>query len=472
MRALRRRVRWCLLLGYADAMNSFVSAIDRALAHAVDLAWGPPLLVLLVFGGLALTLYSRFLPFRALSHAIAILRGRYDDPSDPGEISHFQALAMALSSTIGLGNIGGVAIAISQGGPGAVFWMWVAAVVGMGTKFFSCTLAVLYRGEDSEGNLQGGPMYYIEYGLGRRWRFLAILFSVCGMVGCLAMFQANQMAEILEHSYGVERWTTGVLCVAVVGVVLLGGVGRIARVASAIVPLMCLIYFGFVVAIIALNADAVPGVLAMIVREAFTGHAAVGGAEGIAVATVIQTGIKRAAFSNEAGIGTAPMAHGAARTHEPVREGLVAMMGPAIDTLFVCTLTALAILTTDVWSTDTVRGVSMTMLAFESSLGLAGKAGLIVVVVMFGASTMFGYAYYGRKCFAYLFGAHRARLYDVLYVATLVVGAVWAADLVVNLLDTAFALMAFPNMLAVLILSPHVMGAARDYFARMRAGAF
>lgn len=448
-----------------------MESIDKALSVAVDLAWGPPLLFLLVIGGLLLMLYSRFIPFRAFGHAVAVLRGKYDDPNDPGDISHFQALSTALSSTIGLGNIGGVAIAISQGGPGAVFWMWVAAVVGMATKFFTCTLAVLYRGRDDLGHLQGGPMYYIEQGLGRRWRFMAVLFSVCGMVGCLALFQTNQLAEIVGEAYGVDRWITGIACTLLVTMVVVGGLQRIARVAAALVPAMCVVYLGLVLVIVGMHLPEIPGIVAMIVREAFTGHAAVGGAEGIAFATVVQTGVKRAAFSNEAGIGTAPMAHGAAKTDEPVREGLVAMMGPAIDTLLVCSLTAFAILATDVWSTDEVRGVSMTLLAFESALGDVGKFGLMLVVSMFGASTMFGYSYYGRKCFSYLFGARRARLYDFVYLVMLFVGAAWAADMVVNLLDTAFALMALPNMIATLLLAPRVMRAARDYFSRLDAGS-
>lgn len=451
-------------------MSAFLEKLDAALQVAVDIAWGPPLIVLLVGGGLVLTAYSGFLPFRAGRHALDVLRGHYDDPNDPGEINHFEALSTALAATIGMGNIGGVAIAISQGGPGAVFWMWVAALVGMATKFFDCTLSVLYRGPDDQGNVQGGPMYFIEHGLGRRWRFAAIFFSICGMVGCLALFQANQVAEILDEAYGVERWVSGLMCTVLVGLVVMGGLGRIAAAASRLVPLMCFVYMAFVTVIVAMHFTAIPEFFRLIVTEAFTGHAAVGGAEGITFAKVVQTGIKRAAFSNEAGIGTAPMAHGAARTKEPVREGLVAMLGPAIDTLVVCSLTAFAILATGVWSTEGVRGVSMTLVAFESTLGAVGKLGLIVVVVMFAVTTMFGYSYYGRKCFAYLFGTRRARAYDVFYVVMLMVGAIWAADMVVNLLDTAFALMALPNMVATLILAPKVMAATRDYFARLDRG--
>ncbi len=446
-----------------------LTPIEKGLIVAVDLAWGPPLLFLLVIGGLLLTIYSRFLPFRAVGHAVHVLRGKYDDPDDPGEISHFAALATALSSTIGLGNIGGVAIAISQGGPGAVFWMWVAALLGMTTKFFTCTLAVMYRRPDETGIAQGGPMYYIEQGLGPRWRWMAMFFSVCGMIGCLAIFQTNQLAEIMGEAASVPGWVTGLVCTMLVSVVLLGGLKRIALVASKLVPAMCALYLVMVIIIVGMHASEIPAMFSMIVSHAFNGGAVVGGAEGVAFWVVFQTGIKRAAFSNEAGVGTAPMAHGAAKTAEPVREGLVAMIGPFIDTIIVCSLTAFAIIATDVWSTDSVRGVGMTLLAFESALGAFGKYGLLLVVSLFGATTMFGYSYYGRKCFSYLFGANRVRIYDAFYLFMLFIGAVWAADVVVNLLDTSFALMAFPNMLATLLLAPRVIKETRAYFGRMDA---
>lgn len=444
-----------------------METIDHILSVAVDYAWGTPLIVLLVGGGLVLTTLGRFLPLRGLPHSIALLRGKFDHAGDPGQISHFQALSTALSSTIGMGNIGGVAIAITQGGPGAVFWMWVAAFVGMATKFFTCTLAVMYRGHDSQGVLQGGPMYYIEHGLGRRWRFLAVFFSICGMIGCLAMFQTNQMAEILGAAYDVPGWITGAVCVSFVTVVIVGGLQRIATFASRVVPAMCILYLLGVFFILAQNLGALPGLLGRIVSDAFTGTAAVGGATGIAVKEVIQTGVKRAAFSNEAGIGTAPMAHGAARTTEPVREGLVAMIGPFVDTIIICTLTALTILSMGEFQIHDVEGTSLTIQAFEIAMGDFGKAGLTVVVLLFGLSTMIGYSYYGRKCFSYLFGAERGGIYTAFYVVMLFLGSIWSVDMVVNLLDTAFAMMAVPNMIATLILAPRVVAATRDYFTRM-----
>jgi AGCS family alanine or glycine:cation symporter len=442
--------------------------LDHILSVAVDYAWGTPLLILLVGGGLALTLYSRLLPFRGIRHTIEILRGKFDREEDPGEISHFQALSTSLSATVGLGNIGGVAIAITQGGPGAVFWMWVSALVGMGTKFFTCTLAVMFRGEDSLGNVQGGPMYYIEMGLGRQFRFLAVFFSICGMIGCLALFQANQVAEILAESYGIERWLSGLGAVFVVGVVVLGGLKRIARVASRLVPTMCSIYLLASAVVVISHYSLIPQILTQIFHDAFTGTAAAGGIAGISFMTVVQTGIKRAAFSNEAGTGTAPMAHGAAKTTEPVREGLVAMVGPFIDTIVVCSLTAFVILSTGNWQVRGIQGVSLTSQAFEATMGDWGKLLLVAVVLLFGLSTMFGYSYYGKKCFIYLFGAERGRIYDLFYLVMLFVGAVWSASTVVNLVDTAFALMALPNMIATLLLAPRVLAATRDYFARYR----
>jgi alanine or glycine:cation symporter, AGCS family len=273
-----------------------LQTISQILRVAVGYAWGPPLLVLLIGGGTVLLIYSRFLPFFRLRQTLDILRGRYERAGVPGEISQFQAVSTALAATVGMGNIGGVAIAITQGGPGALFWMWIAAIVGMATKFFSCSLAIMYRGPDSRGNLQGGPMYYIEYGLGRSFKPLAIMFSACGMIGCLAMFQSNQVAEIMDSGYGIGRWWTGLVIFVAVAVVILGGVGRIARVASMLVPAMCVLYLGCAVVIALMNLHEVPRVFLQIFHDAFTGTAAVGGAAGIGFFTVVQTGVKRAAF--------------------------------------------------------------------------------------------------------------------------------------------------------------------------------
>ncbi len=441
-------------------------SFSRFWAGAVDLAWGPPLVVLLIGAGLYFTIISRFLPFRALRHSYDILRGKYDHERDPGEITHFQALTSALSATIGMGNISGVAIAITLGGPGAVFWMWVAGAVGMATKFFTCTLAVMYRKKDENGIDQGGPMYYLEVGLGRAFKPLAVMFSVFGMIGCLAMFQSNQLASLLDAHWGVNPWITGILSMIFVGVVILGGIVRVGQVTSKIVPAMVIIYFIAAVLVIVLSHRSIPGLFASIFTHAFGSSAVVGGAAGVAFKQVIITGVKRAAFSNEAGIGTAPMAHGAAKTTEPVREGLVAMVGPFFDTHIVCTLTALVILSAGGTALGG-DGVVMTVNAFQHTLGGLGKTVLILVITLFSVSTMISYSYYSLKCSRYLFGTRFGQYYIYVYLASILVAALWSQDTVVNMLDTAFAMMAFPTLIGALMLSPKVMEALRDYYRRM-----
>ena len=374
----------------------------------------------------------------------------------------------ALSATVGVGNIAGVAVAITQGGPGAVFWMWVTAVVGMATKFMTCTLSLLYRKNDENGIPQGGPMYYIEAGLGKKWRWLAFMFAGCGLIGCLPMFQVNQLAEILDKGHGITPLHTGVVTAVIVGIVVLGGIKRIGQVTARLVPAMCAFYLLGCLYVIMTKFSMIPEIFLRIVSDAFTGTAAIGGAEGIAVSVVATTGVKRAVFSNEAGVGTAAMAHGAAKTKEPVREGLVAMVGPFIDTIIVCSMTAFVILSSGNWQTKGVSGISLTSEAFTQAMGPAGQWLVTIAIILFSISTMFGYAYYGRKCANYLVGKKWGRLYDPFYIGALVLGAVWSIDTIINMLDTAFALMAFPNMLATLLLSPKVMKATRDYFKRYK----
>jgi AGCS family alanine or glycine:cation symporter len=439
-----------------------VELFDRFWAGAVGLAWGMPLVILLIGAGSYFMLSSRLLPFRKLPHALDVLRGKFDDPSDPGEISHFQALSSALSATIGMGNIAGVAIAVTVGGPGAVFWMWLAGLVGMATKYFTCTLACLYRKRDSRGIEQGGPMYFIEVGLGPAFKPLAILFAVCGMIGCLALFQINQLAGLLDASYSVPRAATGLVAMLLVGVVILGGIVRVGKVASRIVPVMAVLYVVSSLVIIGRDLGAVPELLMSIVTSAFGGGAVAGGIAGIAFRETLVTGIRRAAFSNEAGIGTAPMAHGAAKTDEPVREGLIAMLGPFIDTNIVCTLTALVILSTGVAGTG--DGVVLTAQAFEKALPGFGRGLLTLAILLFSLSTMISYSYYSLKCAKYLFGERVGGKYVYVYLASLPLAAVWAQDTVVNMLDTAFALMAIPTVTSTLLLSRRVMAATREYF--------
>jgi AGCS family alanine or glycine:cation symporter len=437
-------------------------------AQAVSTLWGLPLVILLTGAGVYFTIATRFLPFRSFRHAIEIIRGKFDDPDDPGEISHFQALTSALSSTIGMGNIAGVAVAVAVGGPGAVFWMWVSGFVGMATKFFTCSLACMYRKVDEDGIAQGGPMYFIELGLGKRFKFLAVMFSICGMVGTLSIFQSNQLSSLLWVDWGIPRLLTGMVAMVLVALVVLGGITRIGKTTARIVPAMCLLYFVACIYIVITNIGDVPGLLMRIIRNGLGLEAVIGGAAGLALKEVMTTGIQRAAFSNEAGIGTAPMAHGAAKTREPIREGLVAMIGPFIDTHIICTLTALVILISGV-STDG-GGIVMTAQAFEKAMPGIGKVILTVVVVMFAISSMISLSYYGLKCAQYLFGKRKGWYYVYFYLISLPLAAIWSQGVVLNIIDTAFALMAIPTVISTLALSSKVITALEDYLNRMKKG--
>ncbi|MEX6634521.1 alanine/glycine:cation symporter family protein [Hyphococcus sp. ECK-19] len=441
--------------------------------------WGLPLVLLITGSGMFFFLFSRFLPFRHLPHSIAVLTGRHDQSGDPGLISHFQALSVALAATIGMGNIAGVAIAISVGGPGAIFWMWMSAILGMATKYFTCTLAVMYRGRDSEGVLQGGPMYVIVEGLGKKWKPLAIWFCVAGMAGCLPVFNANQLTQavrdILLIPAGVEDLKTasfiiGLILMSITAAVIFGGLKRISHVVTMVVPFMVIIYVIAVLGIILINVEDVPKYFTLIFTDAFSanffkGDAMFGGALG----GLILLGVRRAAFSNEAGLGTAPMAHGAAKTSEPVHEGLVAMLGPVIDTLIVCTMTALAILMTGVWQSTESNGVTLTANAFESAYPGFGGYILLLCILSFGGSSLISYSYFGKKCFSFLFGVKRSWVYNAVYVATILMGAVSSLGLILNFIDFSFAMMAIPTVTSALILSPKVIKTSKEYFQRQRA---
>lgn len=435
-------------------------------ASAVALVWGLPLVIAITGAGIFFAVVSRGAPFRVLGHTLAILRGRYDDPRNPGEVSHFQALTAALSGTIGLGNIAGVAIAVGIGGAGALFWMWVAAACGMATKFFTCTLSCMYRRTDADGVAQGGPMYFIELGLGPRFRPLAVMFAACGMVGALPLFQSNQLATLLHTQWDVPALATGLAAMALVAAVELGGIRRIGAVASRAVPTMCMLYMASCLYVLLAHLPALPGVFADIFMQAFGIGGVAGGATGIALREVIITGVKRATFSNEAGIGTEEMAHGAARTDEPVREGLVAMLGPVIDTHLICTLTGLVILTAGVPVGP--EGIAMVVAAFAQTMPLIGRPVLSAVLALFAVSTMITYAYYSTKCATYLFGRRAGRASVHVYIALIPVAAMWAQGTAVNIIDTAFALMAVPTLTATLLLSPRVVAALRDYLGRMQ----
>ncbi len=453
-------------------------AVDDFLASAASFAWGLPLLIILIGGGLYLLVRIRFLPFRYLGHAFAILRGKYDNENDTGELSHFQALTTALSATVGMGNIAGVAVAIAIGGPGAMFWMWISAVIGMSTKFFTCTLAVMYRGKDSAGTVQGGPMYFIMEGLGKKWKPLAVFFSVAGLVGALPVFNVNQLTQAINDimlkpaglHYGfTSDLIIGISLAIITAIVILGGLSRISKTASKIVPGMVGLYFLLVLIILAVHIDVVPYYFKLIFTDAFSasfykGDAFLGGVIG----GIILLGIRRGAFSNEAGIGTAPMAHGAAKTSQPVREGLVAMLGPAIDTLVICTLTAMAILVTGVWETSEASGVTLTAKAFMDAMPGYGKYGLMICIATFSISSLFSYSYYGTKCMSFLFGAENKGYYNYIYIASILMGATTSLSMMINLIDTFFAMMAIPTMTATIILAPKVIKESKRYFSSLK----
>jgi AGCS family alanine or glycine:cation symporter len=438
--------------------------------------WGTPLVVLLVGGGVFFVLHSRGLPYRYFRHGAEILSGKYDNEAGTqGDISHFKALATALSGTLGMGNITGVAVAITVGGPGAIFWMWVTAIVGVATKFYTASLAVMYRGRDDAGHLQGGPMYVIREALPRAFLPLAWLFAIAGLFGTLPVFQVNQLVQVLRDVVAIPAGITaaddhfmfdlviGLVLSALVFAVVIGRIQRIAAVTSRVVPFMVIFYFIITAILLAMHAPAIPGALMLIVDEAFSGQSVAGGALG----TVILIGVQRGAFSNEAGIGTEALAHGAAKTNEPIREGVVAMIGPVVDTLIVCTCTALAILVTGVWEGDAI-GATITTLAFESTFPGFGGYLLVIMVFFLSMSTVLTFSYYGSKCAGFLFGTRFESWYVWFYVGLITLGSVASLRAVIGLLDGMYATMAIPTMISTLLLAPKVREAAKDYFARLR----
>jgi alanine or glycine:cation symporter, AGCS family len=458
--------------------------MSKLIADLANGVW-TPVLFLLILGGLFFFLYSRFLPYKYFGHTIKILRGKYNDPNDPGQISPYEALSTALASTVGMGNIAGVAAAISIGGPGALFWMWVTAFVGMSTNFFTSSLSVMYRGRDSEGEIQGGPMYVIREGLSKRWYPLAILFCVCAMVGCLPIFQANQLTQVL-YDIGLSKeiqsktfqfagftittakFIIGIVLMFTSAIVILGGIERIGSWAGKMVPLMIVVYFASVLGILVINIESVPEYFSMIITDAFSaGHYHGEKALGGVVGGLIVAGVRRASFSNEAGIGTAPMALGASKSVQPIREGLVSMLSPAIDTLLVCTLTALAILVTGVWKTSGLSGVSLTTLAFSTSLGPIGKWLLLISAFFFAITSLFSYSYYGNKAISFLLGVKSGIYYNYFYLVTIILGAILSMQDVMNIIDISYALMAVPTMVSGFILAPKVLREAKRYFAEV-----
>ena len=449
-----------------EALNKFISSL-LPLTDA-------PMFVLLICGGLFLVFFSKFLPYRYFGHAIAITAGKYDGDKAKGDVSSFQALSAAVAATVGLGNISGVAIAIHDGGPGVVFWIWMTALIGMCIKFYSGSLAVMFRGEDSEGKMQGGPMYYIIHGLGPKFKPLAVFFSIFGLFGFLGVFTANQFTEtfmsvvdpaetIFETSTFNWQLIIGIVLAIVSAVVIFGGLTKIAKVASAIVPFMVLLYLLAVIVVVVMNFSAAGNALKLILVEAWNFETAFTGSFW----ALIIIGVRRAMFSNEAGLGSAPMYHGQSKTDNPIKEGLVAMLGPFIDTIVVCTLTAIVILVSDAYLEDQ-SGILMTLTAFKRTLFGFGDELLMLIVSAFALSTLFTYSYYGVKSLSFLTNAKIGKLYNVYFVIMIVFAAVASLELVKNLIDLSYALMVIPNMIAVLLLSPKVNKAAKEYFSNLK----
>lgn len=427
------------------------------------LVWGPYMLVLILGTGLYLMLGLRFFPLRHIPQAFRLLlQGRHAESSH-GQISPFNALMTSLSATIGTGNIAGVATAISLGGPGALFWMWCTALVGMATKYAEAVCAVHFREVDAAGNYSGGPMYYIRNGLGKKWAWLALAFALFGALAGFGIgntVQANSVSDALQSTFSIPTWVTSILLTIPVALVLLGGVKRIAAVAGVLVPFMALSYLLLGLVILLLNVTDIPAAIVLIVENAFTGTAAQGGFAGAAVMLAIQFGVARGVFSNEAGLGSAPIAHAAARTDNPVQQGTIAMLGTFIDTLIVCSITGLAIVLTGVWTTGE-SGAPLTAAAFNAVLPY-GDVLVSVSLCLFAFTTMLGWSYYGERCVVYLLGTKALIPFRVLWVAVIPLGAMAHLDFIWLMADTLNGLMALPNLIALLLLSPVVFRLTRN----------
>ncbi len=438
-------------------MQAWVIAVN-------DVVWGVPMLVLILGTGLFLMLGLRLMPLRNIGRAFRMLfAGRKS--SAEGDITPFQALMTSLSATIGTGNIAGVATAIALGGPGALFWMWCTALVGMATKYAEAVCAVKYREQDANGDFSGGPMYYIKNGLSANWRWLAVAFAGFGAVAGFGIgngVQANSVADAMNSTFGIDPRLTGAVLFFSVSAVVLGGVRRIADVAGVLVPVMALTYLLAGLTIIALSAAELPAVVALVFESAFTGTAATGGFAGAAVWAAIRFGVARGIFSNEAGLGSAPIAHAAAKTNNPVEQGMVAMLGTFIDTIIVCSVTGFVILLSGVWTSGD-SGAPLSAAAFDSLLP-GGEYIVSVGLVLFAFTTTLGWSYYCERCVVYLLGVRAVLPFRILWVSAIPLGAMAELEFIWLLADTLNAMMAIPNLIALLLLSPVVFALTREYF--------
>ncbi len=450
-----------------DRLNSIIDAINA-------FAWGPPMLGILGVTGVLLTLGLAFMPWRKVAYGFRLLFDK-DGATGKGEVKPFNALMTALSATIGTGNIAGVATAIALGGPGAIFYMWLIALFGMATKYAEAVCAVTYREVDGTGKYVGGPMYYLRNAVGEfapgLGKWLGLAFAIFGAVAAFGIgnaVQVNSMAAALDNSFGVPEWLTGVVVAVLVGLVVSGGIRRIGDVAGKLVPAMIVLYLGAALLILAINVTAIPEAIGLIFTHALTPAAATGGFAGAAVAAAIRFGVARGVFSNEAGLGSAAIAHAAAQTDSPVRQGIIAMLGTFIDTIVVCTMTALVILTSGAWMMTGpdgggLTGAVLTSTSFETSMA-GGQYIVTVALAIFAFTTIIGWSYYGERCWQYLFKEKSLVIYRALWVAAALAFANVKVDLVWNLADTLNGLMAVPNLIGLLLLAPMVFKVTRQYF--------
>lgn len=431
------------------------------------LVWGAPMLILILGTGLFLMVALKGMPlWRILMGFRFMWGGRVKGDDSTGEVSPFQALMTCLSATVGTGNIAGVATAIFLGGPGALFWMWCTALVGMATKYSEIVLAVHYREKDERGEYCGGPMYAIKNGLSKSWRWLGFVFAIFGGLagfGIGNMVQSNSMAEVIESSFNVERWITGLVATIIVALVVLGGIKRIAKVSASLVPFMCVGYVVMSLVVLGVYIDRVPDAFALIFTHAFTPIAATGGFAGAAVMMAMQFGVARGIFSNEAGLGTAGIAQAAGTTNSPIHSGLIGMIGTFIDTIIICTMTGLAIICSGAW-TSGAKGASLSTAAFESALPGIGGYLVAVALIVFTFTTILGWSYFGEKCWIFLGGRKSVMPFRICWVLAVFGGAIFQLDFVWLLADTLNALMAIPNLVALLLLSPVVLKLTKEYF--------
>ncbi|HEM4448390.1 sodium:alanine symporter family protein [Streptococcus suis] len=435
-----------------------------------NLVWGPPLLLLLVGTGVYLTLRLGVFQIGKLPTAFRLIIS--SDQSGQGDVSSFAALCTALAATVGTGNIVGVATAITTGGPGALFWMWVAAFFGMATKYAEGFLAIKYRTKDANGQAAGGPMHYITLGMGQKWKPLAVFFAISGvlvaLLGIGTFSQVNSITASLETSFGLEPPLVSVITAISIAFVVFGGIEKISDVSTKIVPFMAILYILASITVLAVHWDQLLPTLALVFKSAFTPAAAVGGFAGATVQQAIQRGIARGVFSNESGLGSAPIAAAAAKSDNPVEQGLISMTGTFIDTLIICTLTGFTILVTDQWSLEGLAGAPLTQAAFATVFGNTGSIALTISLVLFAFTTILGWSYYGERCIEFLFGTKAILPYRLVFVAMVALGGFLKLDLIWTIADIVNGLMALPNLIALLALSPVIIKETRQYFAKKK----